>query len=114
LSRVFDFQVLHYPGGNSSAESLSELNEVLDLWLEEVYHRRPHGATGQAPFARYSENLHCIRAAPEHLADSFRHTARRRVAKDRTVVLNGSLYGAPSMFASPPPKCSESPKGITK
>jgi len=76
-------------------ESLAELNEVLDLWLEDIYHRRPHGATGQAPFARFTENLHCIRAAPENLRDYFRHTARRRVAKDRTVVLNGSLYEAP-------------------
>jgi len=72
-------------------ESLAELNEVLDLWLEDIYHRRLHGATGQAPFARFTENLHCIRAAPENLRDYFRHTARRRVAKDRTVVLNGSL-----------------------
>jgi transposase InsO family protein len=76
-------------------QSLVELNEVLDLWLEEVYHRRPHGATGQSPFARFSENLHCIRPAPENLNDFFRHSARRRVAKDRTVVLNGSLYEAP-------------------
>jgi putative transposase len=76
-------------------ESLAELNEVLDLWLEDIYHRRPHGATGQAPFARFTENLHCIRAAPQNLRDYFRHTARRRVGKDRTVVLNGSLYEAP-------------------
>jgi len=76
-------------------ESLSELNEVLALWLEDVYHRRPHGSTGQAPFARFTENLHCLRPAPENLNDYFRHTARRRVAKDRTVILNGSLYEAP-------------------
>ncbi len=57
-------------------QSLVELNEVLDLWLEEVYHRRPHGATGQSPFARFSENLHCIRPAPENLNDFFRHSAR--------------------------------------
>ena len=76
-------------------ERLSELNEVLALWLEDVYHRRPHGSTGQAPFARFTENLHCLRPAPENLNDYFRHTARRRVAKDRTVILNGSLYEAP-------------------
>jgi transposase InsO family protein len=76
-------------------ETLEELNEVLDLWLEDVYHRRAHGSTGQTPFARFSENLHCIRQAPENLNDYFRHSARRRVAKDRTVILNGSLYEAP-------------------
>jgi hypothetical protein len=78
-----------------NGESLTELNEVLDRWLEDIYHRRPHGSTGQSPFARFSENLHCIRPAPENLSDFFRHTARRRVAKDRTVVLNGCLYEAP-------------------
>jgi len=76
-------------------DSLAELNEVLALWLEDVYHRRVHGSTGQSPFARFTENLHCIRAAPVNLRDYFRHTARRRVGKDRTVVLNGSLYEAP-------------------
>lgn len=76
-------------------DRLSELNEVLELWLQELYHRRRHGSTGQSPFARFTENLHCIRTAPENLNDYFRHTARRRVGKDRTVVLNGRLYEAP-------------------
>jgi hypothetical protein len=76
-------------------ETLEELNQVLDLWLEDVYHQRVHGSTGQTPFARFSENLHCIRQAPENLNDYFRHSARRRVAKDRTIILNGSLYEAP-------------------
>jgi transposase InsO family protein len=76
-------------------DSLLDLNEVLALWLEDIYHRRPHGSTGQAPFARFTENLHCLRPAPGNLMDYFRHTARRRVAKDRTVILNGSLYEAP-------------------
>ncbi len=78
-------------------QSLVELNKVLDLGLslEEVCRRRPHGATGQSPFARFAENLTASAPAPENLNDFFRHSARRRVAKDRTVVLNGSLYEAP-------------------
>jgi putative transposase len=76
-------------------ESLLDLNEVLAMWLEDVYHRRVHGSTGQSPFARFTENLHCLRPAPENLNDFFRHTARRRVAKDRSIVLNGCLYEAP-------------------
>lgn len=89
-------------------ESLLELNEVLDLWLEEVYHRRVHGSTGQSPFARFTENLHCLRPAPENLKDFFRHTARRRVAKDRSIVLNGCLYEAPRSSAARS-SCSISP-----
>jgi putative transposase len=77
------------------ANSLADLNEALDLWLTEIYHRRAHSATGQSPFARFTDNLKCIRAAPENLNDYFRHSARRRVAKDRTIILNGTLYEAP-------------------
>jgi putative transposase len=76
-------------------ERLSELNAALDLWLEEVYHRRPHSATGQSPLARFADNLQCVRAAPHNLSDYFRHSARRRIAKDRSLTLNGTLYEAP-------------------
>lgn len=78
-----------------TGQSLAELNEALELWLEEIYHRRVHGSTGQSPFARFAENLHCIRPVPQNLNDYFRHSARRRVAKDRSITLNGTLYEAP-------------------
>jgi len=76
-------------------ERLSELNEALELWLEEVYHRRLHSATGQSPLTRFADNLQCVRAAPQNLSDYFRHSARRRIAKDRSLTLNGTLYEAP-------------------
>jgi transposase InsO family protein len=76
-------------------DSLRDLNEALELWLTEVYHRRTHSATGQSPFARFTDNLQCVRSAPENLNDYFRHSARRRVAKDRCITLNGTLYEAP-------------------
>lgn len=81
--------------GGFKGERLCELNEGLDLWLEEVYHRRAHSATGQSPLARFADNLQCVRAAPQNLSDYFRHSARRRVAKDRSLTLNGRLYEAP-------------------
>jgi hypothetical protein len=39
--------------------------------------------------------MECLRPAPKELTDHFRKVARRRVAKDRTVILNGKLYEAP-------------------
>jgi putative transposase len=75
--------------------TLQELNESLDLWLNDVYHQRPHSATGQTPFARFTSHMECLRAAPPNLRDHFRIQTRRRVAKDRSVVLNGRLYEAP-------------------
>jgi transposase InsO family protein len=75
--------------------TLSELNQAFEIWLREVYHQRKHGATGQAPFERFAARMECLRPAPGNLRDSFRQTVRRRVAKDRTISLNGKLFEAP-------------------
>lgn len=75
--------------------TLSELNLAFDIWLREVYHRRKHSATGQAPWERFAARMECLRTAPANLRNYFRQTARRRVAKDRTVSLNGKLFEAP-------------------
>jgi hypothetical protein len=76
-------------------KSLSELNEAFDLWLNDVYHQRKHGSTTQRPFARFTYRMECLRPAPKELRAHFRKIARRRVAKDRTITLNGKLYEAP-------------------
>jgi putative transposase len=78
-----------------SGSTLADLNEAFELWLAEVYHHRKHSATGQSPFKRFTDNLQCLRCAPDNLKDYFRQNARRRVAKDRTVTLNGNLFEAP-------------------
>jgi putative transposase len=78
-----------------TGKTLNDLNESFDLWLNQVYHQRIHSATGQSPFKRFTGKLECLRAAPTDLTDHFRQSARRRVAKDRTVILNGRLYEAP-------------------
>jgi len=78
--------------------SLDELNETFDLWITHVYHQRKHSATGQSPFARFSANLQCLRPAPANLTNYFRQRARRRVAKDRTITLNGRLFEAPVLL----------------
>jgi putative transposase len=75
--------------------TLSELNRAFEIWLREVYHRRKHSATGLAPWERFASRMECLRPAPANLQDYFRQTARRRVAKDRTVSLNGKLFEAP-------------------
>jgi transposase InsO family protein len=75
--------------------SLDELNRKLDSWIHTVYHNRTHSATGESPLRRFAAHMECIRPAPKELEDYFRKRARRRVAKDRTVSLNGRLYEAP-------------------
>ncbi len=75
--------------------SLDELNMAFELWLQETYHPRKHTSTGQSPFERFTAQMQCMRVAPQNLLDHFRKTARRRVANDRTISLNGKLYEAP-------------------
>ena len=75
--------------------TLRDLNEAFDLWLNDIYHQRKHSSTGQSPFERFTAHMECLRPAPKDLRDHFRKHARRRVAKDRTITLNGKLYEAP-------------------
>ncbi|MFH1135729.1 MAG: IS481 family transposase [Pseudomonadota bacterium] len=75
--------------------TLDELNEAFDLWLRHVYHQRVHGGTGQTPLARFTARMECLRPAPRDLLDHFRQTVKRKVAKDRTISLNGRIFEAP-------------------
>lgn len=76
-------------------DSIEALNQAFGQWLQGTYHERRHSATGQSPFERFTANLHCIRSAPANVKDHFRKMARRRVANDRTITLEGNLYEAP-------------------
>jgi transposase InsO family protein len=75
--------------------TLLDLNQAFDLWLSEIYHQRKHSSTGQTPFARFTSKMECLRTAPDNLKDHFRKAARRKVAKDRTVSLDGKIFEAP-------------------
>jgi transposase InsO family protein len=73
---------------------LDALNTALSAWLD-GYHQRRHSSTGTCPFQRFVANMQCLRAAPAGLKDHFRIVVRRRVAKDRSVTIDGRLYEAP-------------------
>jgi putative transposase len=75
--------------------TLAELNQALFFWLNDIYHQRIHSSTGQTPFARFTSRMQCLREAPTNLKDHFRKTVRRRVAKDRTISLDGRIFEAP-------------------
>ena len=78
-----------------TATTLPALNGALDRYLNDDYHQRKHSATGQTPLARFTSKMHCLRSAPENLKDYFRTVALRKVAKDRTITLDGCIYEAP-------------------
>jgi transposase InsO family protein len=75
--------------------SLDELNGAFELWIRELYHQRVHSGTGKKPLDRFTSRMECLRASPDDLKDHFRMIARRRVAKDRTLTLDGNLFEAP-------------------
>lgn len=78
-----------------TGKTLDDLNFSFKNWLNDSYHQTSHSATGQTPFRRFTSAMECIRTAPPDLKDHFRKTARRKVAKDRTITLNGAIFEAP-------------------
>jgi len=76
-------------------DTLFDLNQAFSIWLREIYHQREHSSTGQSPFARFTSRMELIRETPTDLRDYFRKTARRTVARDRTISLNGKVFEAP-------------------
>ena len=80
---------------NATIASLAEFNKALDHWINTDYHQKKHSSTGQTPFDRFTAQMHCLRSAPANLKNYFRKVARRTIAKDRTITLNGHLYEGP-------------------
>jgi transposase InsO family protein len=78
-----------------TGQTLPEINEAFDLWVTMQYHQRKHSSTGQSPFKRFTDHMECIRLAPPDLKDHFRKIVKRRVNKDRSIVINKRLYEAP-------------------
>jgi putative transposase len=74
--------------------SLSSLNEALDTWVDS-YHNRIHSTTSMTPLERYQSNMKCFRPAPKDLINYFRIIEFRRVKKDRTLRLNGTIFELP-------------------
>jgi transposase InsO family protein len=75
--------------------SLEALNRRLWGWVEGEYHHSPHrGLDGQTPLERWAQTAQQVRfPEPELDLDAlFLFETVRKVAKDSTVSLNGTLY----------------------
>lgn len=77
----------------------NHLNARLWAWLEQVYHRRPHGGLdGLTPLARYQQDLLKIRSLGPRAAQLdalFHHRITRLVRKDGTVSYQGQRFEVP-------------------
>jgi len=75
--------------------SLDELNRLFRAWLQQAYHARPHGETGEPPLARYTASAPRRADAgddPELLRQAFLWQEQRTVTKTATVSLQGNRY----------------------
>lgn len=95
IERWFRYVRENFLATNTQTVALDKLNESFDNWLES-YHHRVHSATDQTPIKRYQSNMKCIRPAPKDLLNYFRFIEFRRVKKDRTFRLNGTIFEAPN------------------
>lgn len=81
----------------ADTDSLESLNRRLWAWVEGEYHQAPHrGLDDQTPLDRWAMNGGQVRL-PGHSLDLdalFLFEVKRRVQRDRTVSLNGTLFEA--------------------
>ena len=82
--------------------SLPELNDRLQAWIQDEYHRTPHrGIQNLTPWDQWCESLDRRRQPPsnERIEDIFLFTANRKVRKDGTVSRNNRFYEVESALA---------------
>ena len=74
--------------------TLEQLNRYWAAWVEQVYHRRIHRGTGQAPLERWMTSESRLRPTPDPavLTEAFLWTATRTVTATRSVSLHGNVY----------------------
>ncbi len=81
----------------NQAHSLEELNTKLSVWIQSVYHQRPHSSTGQSPEYRYQQAVKTLRLMEPglDLDPLFYVHLNRTVRKNGTIRLEGRLYEVP-------------------
>jgi transposase InsO family protein len=80
---------------SADTASLEALNRKLWAWVEAEYHHSPHrGLDDQTPLDRWAMSADQVRLPDAHteLDALFLFEAKRRVQRDRTVSLNGTLF----------------------
>jgi transposase InsO family protein len=98
MHRTFRDQFFR-PLDPQSIKSLPDLEMRFHSWLESEYHRSPHrGLGGKTPLEAWLEKAHYIIPMDPtvNLEEIFLHQAPRKVHKDSTVTIDGTLFEVPS------------------
>ena len=77
---------------NHPPASLDELNRSFQAWVEQVYHRREHSQTGQAPLERFLALGTPPLVSELALSEAFRWSEARSVSRTGTVSMHGNTY----------------------
>lgn len=83
------------PLDKESIRGLGDLNMRFRTWLESEYHRTPHrGLKGKTPLDAWLEkSRYIVHMEPSiDLEQAFLHEESRKVYKDSTLTLDGTLY----------------------
>jgi putative transposase len=94
IERLFRTVRMQFLPTLATDPGLDALNALWHRWVN-TYHQRRHSATGCSPWQRFADHMQCLRTAPDNLKDFFRVVARRTVAKDRSITIDGRLFEAP-------------------
>ena len=81
--------------------SLELLNRATQAWVEQEYHRRVHGETGQSPLDRWLAGPSVGRSCPtsDELRRAFRmQVSRQQRRSDGTLTFAGVRYEIPSAY----------------
>jgi len=83
--------------------SMSEINQLLWAWIDEIYHPRPHSSlSGQSPLSVWQKGLEFVTplgTLAHQLDELFYHRVKRRVRKDSTISYEGQFFDVPYELA---------------
>lgn len=69
------------------------MNRKLAAWVEGEYHRAPHrGLGGETPVDRWAARSEHVKMPGSEVGECFLFDQKRRVARDRTVTLDGVAF----------------------
>ncbi len=83
--------------------SLDQLNELFTQWLDKGYHKKYHKGIDQRPIDRYLNGIEKVKIrsiSDKQLDLNFYQTIKRKVKKDSTISVNGTLYETPPKYIS--------------
>lgn len=97
-------------------QTLQILNDLLQIWIEQWYHKRPHDSLkGITPETAFKSDKRPLQFAdPKLLADAFRYTKPAKVDKTGCLKFSGYVYEAGTAFIGRTVEILYNPESIEK